>query len=234
MAFLLSHKIQAVTIMVNTTEKTLLDDNFTPSDNDIICSRQRKSNLHHPGNLAFHSLIDSNLMAYATAAGKNEKSVIVSDIIMSVQRKSPNAGFIKQVGNKWYVLSTSQVREKVSQAFRDKLSAFYKSSASSKRKRKCDVNAKMIEDFDAFVASNDFVSKRMHVLSSVIETHGMVFDDDQLATLMTNVNRDILNQLKKEDFRSFGESHKRHSPSHPLFVHSSPQSTNQYLQTSRI
>ena len=206
-----SHKIQSTSNetttpnnMVNASEeRTLLAENFTPSDNDVICSRGKLSQ-NHPGNLAFQSLINDNITEYATASGKIEKSIIVSDIINIIRRKSGNGGFIKQIDGQWYEIGTNNAREKVSQAFRDRLSGNYKSSASSKRKRKNEMNAKITDDLDAFVASNRFVSKRMRTLSGAIETHGKVWGDLQLELLMNAVNSEILKQLKKETFTSLG------------------------------
>ena len=178
-------------------EKRLIPGDFSPSDNDVICSRGKQAQ-NHPGNLAFQSIIDEHLSEYSSAPGKIEKSIIVSDIIEAIRRKSPNGGFVKLVGGQWYEIGSLAARERVSQALRDKLSGSYKSSASSKRKRKREVNAKINDDLDSFVASNQFVSKRMRTLSGAIATHGKVMGDLHLGLLMNRVNSEILNELKKQ------------------------------------
>lgn len=141
---------------------------------------------------------------YAAAQGKIEKSIIVSNIIKMIRNNSPNGGFVKLVAGHWYEIGTSNARERVSQALRDQLSGHYRSSASSKKKRKNEINSKMNDELDAFVASNQYVSKRMRTLSGAIETHGKVMGDFQLGMMMNQMNSEILNQLKKETFTSFG------------------------------
>mmetsp|Transcript_34767 Transcript_34767/g.84280 ORF Transcript_34767/g.84280 Transcript_34767/m.84280 type:complete len:195 (-) Transcript_34767:17-601(-) len=183
--------------MVNSNEeRTLLSKNFTPSENDVICSRGKVAQ-NHPGNIAFQANISNHVTEYAEAQGKIEKSVIVSNIINNVRSKSPNGGFVKQIAGQWYEIGTTNARERVSQALRDKLSGQYRSSSSSKRKRKSEINAKINDDLDAFVASNQFVSKRMRTMSGAIETHGKVMGDVQLEIMMNRMNSEILNELKK-------------------------------------
>ncbi|CAJ1943657.1 unnamed protein product [Cylindrotheca closterium] len=176
--------------------KTVLPDSFTPSENDVICSRAKVSQ-SHPGNLAFNAIINSCVSEYANASGKIEKSIIVSNIINTVRSKSPNGGFVKQIAGQWYEIGTSTARERVSQALRDRLSGKYRSSSSSKRKRKNEINAEMNDHLDAFVESNQFVAKIMRTLSGAIKTHARVMGDVQLGMMMNRMNSEILNELKK-------------------------------------
>jgi hypothetical protein len=178
--------------------KTPLSVDFTPGGFDVICSREKKAK-NHPGNLFFHSMIAKSAPNYATAEGKLGKSLIVSEIIDTIRRKSPLGGFVKHIGGQWYEVGDWSAREKVSQSLRDILHGQYRSSASSKKRRKDEMNAKMIEDLDSLIDKNEFVSKRIRTLSDTIKRQGNFVSDAHLRTMMTQVNSDILSQLKMDD-----------------------------------
>jgi nucleoid DNA-binding protein len=178
--------------------RTPLSADFTPGESDVICVRGEKAK-NHPGNLFFHSMIEKSAPKYATAEGKLGKSLIVSEIIDTIRRKSPPGGFVKHIGSQWYEVGDWSAREKVSQSLRDILHGQYRSSASSKKRRRDEVNAKMSKDLESLIDKNEFVSKRIRTLSDAIKRQGDVVSDAHLKTMMTQVNSDILSQIKMDD-----------------------------------
>jgi hypothetical protein len=124
--------------------------------------------------------------------------MIVSEIIDTIRRKSPNGGFVKQDGGKWYEVGDWAAREKVGQRLRDILQGQYRSSSSSKKRRREESNAKMIEELDTLTESNSYVSERIRCLSDTIETEGSQGSDSCLMLMMTKANSDILDKLKED------------------------------------
>jgi hypothetical protein len=114
---------------------TPLSEAFSPGPYDVICSRGEKAKTHQ-GNLFFRSIIGQWTIKYVKAEGKLGKSLIVSEIIDTVRRKSPDGGFVKQDGGKWYEVGDKTAREKVGQSLRDILQGQYRSSSSSKKRRR--------------------------------------------------------------------------------------------------
>jgi hypothetical protein len=177
---------------------TPLSNSFSPGPFDVICSRGKKAKCH-PGNTYFQSIIQQTVEKYAKAEGKLGKSLIVSEIIDTIRRKSPDGGFVKQDSGKWYEVGDWSARERVGQSLRDLLHGQYRSSASSKKRRREETNAKMSEDLDALIESNMYVSKRIKRLSDNIETQGSQASDLYLMIMMTKANSEILDQLKQDE-----------------------------------
>lgn len=137
---------------VNSNGMVLLGPNFSgPGEYDVICARGAKAR-NHSGNQHFRRLIHQHLEAYSTATVKVEKSAIVSKIIDSVRTKSPEGGFVKKIGGRYFEVGDHVAREvrfvladksnsrvglpllvqKVGQSFRDLLHTKYKSSTKAK------------------------------------------------------------------------------------------------------
>ena len=199
--------------------KKPLPESFIPGEFDVICSRGKIAK-SHSGNIYFQSLVEKTAPKYANAKGKLAKSLIVSEIMEEIRRKSPNGGFIKLSGGHWFEVGDWNAREKVSQSLRDILHGQYRSSASSKKRRKDELNAKMVEDIDALIESNEFVSKRIKSLSHTIKTQASMVSDEELSREMTQVNTEILDQLKtdntlqrKVNQLSFTNDSKKNQPS---------------------
>lgn len=114
----------------------MLPEGFEPGEYDVICGRGRKS-FHHLGNSCFRDLVARCLERYANAT-KVEKSFVLSDVVNQVRQLSPNGGFVKkdQSSGRWHEVGDFLAREKTSQAFRDALHDLYKSSNTSKKKRR--------------------------------------------------------------------------------------------------
>ena len=87
-----------------------------PGKHDVICARGKHAK-DHSGNIAYRQLIQDRLDAYSNSKTKLEKSLIVSDIVETVRRLSPNGGFVKEVDGKWYEVGDALAREKVSCSF---------------------------------------------------------------------------------------------------------------------
>jgi len=131
----------------------LLREEFTPTDNDVICGRGRRC-FNHTGNERFRAIVAGYLAQYSKANSKLEKSYILSDIVARVRANSPYGGFVKKCPEtkRWYEVGDFLAREKTSQAFRDALSDQYKSSNSAKKKRRQVAQAVKFEK--AYSASN--------------------------------------------------------------------------------
>lgn len=174
--------------------KDLLLESFSPRQFDVIWSRGRQVK-GHPGNIFFQSLIEKAASRYGSARGKLAKSRIVSEIIDTVHKKSPNGGFVNNFGGQWFRVGGLMTRERVTQMLRDQLHSQYRSSASSKRRRKDEQGAQIVGEIKVFVHSNPFVSQRMNNLSNILQRYGNHLTDQHVEILMTQVNSDILGHL---------------------------------------
>ena len=178
-------------------DELLLEEGFSPSQFDVIWSRGKQVK-DHPGNTFFHSLIEKAASRYGSAEGKLAKSHIVSEIIDSARKNSPNGGFVEKDKERWFRVDGLVTRERVSQMLRNKLHNQYRSSASSKRQRKDDQNAKMVREIQVLVNSSPFFSQQMNNLSTILQLYGSQLSDQQMEILMTQVNSDVLSHLKAD------------------------------------
>ncbi|CAJ1943637.1 unnamed protein product [Cylindrotheca closterium] len=173
---------------------TILPSHFSPGEYDIICARGSHVK-KHPGNKFYQSIIEEAAPRYGASQGKLAKSIIVSAIIDTIRGLTPQGGFVKPAGRQWIEIGNKNAREKVSQALRDQLHSQYRSSAKSKREKKDEANARMNDNLDAFVQSNQFVSDRMSTLTNAIENNTHTQSDAELEELMSRVNLEILHEL---------------------------------------
>ena len=178
---------------------TPLSDSFSPGPYDVICSHRGKKAKCHAGNIYFQQMVERQSERYSKAEGKLGKTLIVSEIIDTIRGKSPGGGFVKQENGKWYEVGDWSAREKVSQSLRDLLHGHYRSSASSKKRRREETNAKLSDDLNVLIESNEFVSNKIKKLSKSIETEGSKVSDLSLMVMMTQANSDILDELKQEN-----------------------------------
>lgn len=96
------------------TDETRLVDGFTPGPFDVICARG-KTPRSHAGNIRMQELITELMDEYSSAKTKLDKSMIVTNVVDSVNDKSPSGGFVRKEMGKWTRLSAAAAREKVSQ-----------------------------------------------------------------------------------------------------------------------
>lgn len=178
---------------------TPLSGSFYPGPFDVICSRGKKAKCCS-GNLHFQSIIQQSSKKYARAKGGLEKSLIVSEIIDIIRRKSPDGGFVKLNGGRWFEVGDWIAKERVGQSLRDLLHGQYRSSASSKKRRRERANAKKNDglDLDVLIDLNMYASKRIKKKSDSIEIEGSGLTDMHLMDMMTKVNSEILNDLKQD------------------------------------
>jgi hypothetical protein len=174
---------------------TPLSEAFSPGPCDLFSGGKAKT---HQGNQIFQSIIGRLAEKYAKAKGKLGKSLIVSEIIDTIRQKSPNGGFVKQDGGKWYEVGDWTTKEKVRQSLHDILQGQYRFSSSSKKRRREESNVKMIEELDTLTESNSYVSKQIRCLSDTIETEGSQGSDLYLMLMMTKANSDILDKFKED------------------------------------
>lgn len=88
-------------------------------------------------------MIEAKLEKYSSATSKLEKSLIVSSIVDSVRDASPDGGFVKKDGGRWYEVGDHIAREKCGQSFRDLLHEKYKSSTKAKKMRRKELGKRM-------------------------------------------------------------------------------------------
>lgn len=121
-------------------ERTPLALNFVPGPYDVICARGAAA-ANSAGNLRFRKLIQDILPEYSKASSKLEKGLLVSRVVDAVRDMTPNGGFVKKIGNRWYEVGDAACREKIGQCIRDQLHTQYKSSTKSKKPRRQELKA---------------------------------------------------------------------------------------------
>ena len=118
------------------TPMTPLAEDFQPGPFDVICSRGSAAR-KHPGNLYFVGLIAANCDRYIKSDCKLAKSMIVTDMLDTIRRNSPNGGFVKLDGSgRWCETGDHLAREKIGQCFRDRLHTMYSSSSKAKLQKR--------------------------------------------------------------------------------------------------
>lgn len=117
-------------------EATFFEDGWVPSEQDVVIGRLKMATTHS-GNLRLHQITLSYLEEYMSSSDeKTRKSQILAEIYDQIQRVN-NGKFVKLDAKtkKWYEVTKSVARERISQGLRDNLKDQYKSSLAHKRKR---------------------------------------------------------------------------------------------------
>lgn len=117
----------------------LLPLSYTLGDNDVVCGKGQIV-FDHVGNQRFRQLIEQSLDRYVDKS-KLEKTLLITEMVNRVRQNSPSGGFVKKdiVSGRWYEVGDRFAREKVSQSFRDCLNEKYRSSRTSRKKRREDL-----------------------------------------------------------------------------------------------
>ena len=117
--------------------KRFLPKEFEPGFHDVLLGRGKRC-YQHFGTKNFLSVVASTLGKYSSATSKAEKSRIIVSVVSKIQKRNPYGGFIKKDSEtgRWYQVGEFVARERTSQAFRDALHDSYKSSNSSRKKRR--------------------------------------------------------------------------------------------------
>lgn len=115
---------------------TPLAPGFSPGPFDVICSRGSAAK-RHPGNVYFVALIERNCERYTKTTCKLAKSMVVTEMLDTVRRNSPNGGFVKKNDEGiWCETGDHLAREKIGQCFRDRLHTLYSSSSKAKLEKR--------------------------------------------------------------------------------------------------
>ena len=129
----------------------MLPEDFVPLPYSVICGRGR-SCAESVGNRRLLVICQLFIPKYARASKKEEKSVIVSDILQIVRGAcpSPKHAFVKldKASGRWFPVETLIAREKIGTVLRDCLHSKYKSSTKSKLAKRREQRAiKAAEEF---------------------------------------------------------------------------------------
>jgi hypothetical protein len=117
--------------------KNVLPEDFTPTPYSVICGRGRKCT-EAVGNRRLHVIATMFISRYAKASRKEEKSIIVSDILEIVRDActNPSFSFVRYCEGRWWEVENINAREKIGTVLRDCLHSKYKSSTKSKLERR--------------------------------------------------------------------------------------------------
>lgn len=134
------------------------------------------------------------------------KSLVVSSIVDSIRKESPNGGFVKEIDGVFYEVGDHLAREKTGQALREQLHSQYKSSAKSKQRRKllrqqiCEKQQRqtcMI--LDSMVLSNSLISKNIEEMETIFyDIGGAEAPDNIFLELCSRNNEIILNTIASD------------------------------------
>jgi hypothetical protein len=121
-------------------DELLLPDDFEPSPYSVVCGRGRRSTAAI-GNRRLNVIASMYVQKYSNAAKKEEKSMIVTEILDIIKSACPQSrhAFVRHSNGQWWRVQNLQAREKIGTVLRDCLHSKYKSSTKSKlakRKRK--------------------------------------------------------------------------------------------------
>ena len=181
-----------------------LPADFIPAPNHVVCARG-KSYWEHSGNKRYRAIIAAASQRYSKTSNKLEKSLIVSEIIESIQGENNDGGFVKKEGSRFVLCNQHFTREKISQSLRDGLKDMYRSSTTFKKSRRTRVCQSIHERVERAIRCNRQVTSRMEQLSndlacaeSAATFHTAVVDDDALCNMFSCANADILSAIKAD------------------------------------
>lgn len=137
--------------------KLILSQDYTPSHDVCIIGRGKKV-FAHPGNQQFRALIDSKLPQYKMAKTKGLKSAILWQVLCEVRNNSADGlGFVKRdpTTGRWCAIDDACARINIAQAFRDRLSADYRSSKKHKQIKHKQMKCKVELGLPLYKANDD-------------------------------------------------------------------------------
>lgn len=190
-----------------------LGQGFYPSPDDVICARGKEV-FNREGNRCFRALVkQQHLQTYSSCVTKMQKSRLVSYIVHTVRKASPNGGFVKRMGNRRYAVSDRHAKEKTGQTMRDQLHTRYSSSTKAKARTRQQLRVARTVSRDFSTRKSKPLQRRnttVHItrpsdlISSVVEPlavrssisvgDGMSFDLDSIKPLvLPSTTNHILN-----------------------------------------
>lgn len=115
------------------TNELLLPEDFEPSAYSVICGRGRKTT-DAVGNRRLAVIASLFAQRYSEATKKEDKSVIVSEILEIMRSASPDPhhAFVRHSNGSWFRVENLHAREKIGTVLRDTLHSQYSSSTKSK------------------------------------------------------------------------------------------------------
>lgn len=114
---------------MNSKSASQLDEISTLSDLDVRCGRG-KGHLNHPGNVLFQKLVKENLLPYATASSKTNKSLVVALVVDHLFQRGSR--FVKKnKAGKWYDIGAQLAHDKTGHAIRDMINKVKSKTGSS-------------------------------------------------------------------------------------------------------
>lgn len=169
---------------------------FQPGPYDVICARGKQA-FGHSGNKHFRQVVDRMVDKYSTASSKTQRSSIVSDIVENTRSKA-RAGFVKQDNDGgWVEVGDTLAREKVGQLFRNALSNRYKSSNSSKKRRREEVAHTFHEALHKVMIQNETVQATTQSMAAYAAQPKIA--DDHVVEMFTRRNSALLEGVIKPD-----------------------------------
>lgn len=172
---------------------TPLAHDFVPGPNDVICCRGQTARKHQ-GNINFRKIVHDKINDYSNAISKLGKSLIVKGIVDKVRKSSPEGGFVKEKDGKWYEVGDHLAREKVGQSLRDSLHSKYRSSSTSKKRRRIEQQAKLDDRLETIIESHC-----NQVLDGMKNISLRPNNENEIQTLLNNANSKLLRVLKEND-----------------------------------
>jgi hypothetical protein len=117
--------------------RTLLPVDFKPTPYSVVCGRGRKC-AESVGNRRLNVTAQMFIPRYSQATRKEEKSLIVTEILELVRDACPNErhAFLRFTNGQWWEAENLSAREKVGTVLRDSLHSKYRSSTKSKLARR--------------------------------------------------------------------------------------------------
>ena len=204
----------------NGREKLPLPLSYTPSSDVFIVGRGRKV-YEHQGNRNFRELIDGALPEYKQASTKGLKSAILWQILKHVRRNSTNGlGFVKKEAGRWHAIDDASARINIAQAFRDRLSADYRSSKQHKSiKRKVDLGIPLttsdeetVNSYNCSHYSSDSENERP------VKRVCMVGTNDKLEELPVDNTMSVLSSMNMKGLRVILNASSKIAPPSQYFL----------------
>ena len=179
---------------------------YLPTSYDVICGAGREAK-DHPGNKRFRQILTGNVKRYSETKSKLDKSLLISEIVMSIQKRG---NFIRRdEGDElgYTICSDHIAREKVGQGLRDLLHKSYRSSCTKKNRHR----TRICSEIDNFIIgkvlrSSHIIAKYMMQLEQDLKgvterpgRHGSKDSEDGVfLKLFTRTNSQVLEELKKD------------------------------------
>ena len=94
-SFNLDNSISMTSIHIPSDQQRLLQLNFIPDENDVLCGRGNEC-YNHNGNAKFRYIVQAFVQEYSNINNKHDKSAIINKVLYFIRSQSPNGGFVKK------------------------------------------------------------------------------------------------------------------------------------------